>query len=131
MGLIRLQISQGMPLNAIKNLKRLRKTRKDLNQETSGDIDIMLGFLKTSMGRLDEALQYYQQGLEKYYTQFGIKAEQTGFSTSNLGSIFCDIGDIEQSIEFQNSAKTILSNIDPQHPSLAYVYYNLGIAQLK
>ena len=130
MRLIRLQISQGMPLNAIKNLKKLRNSRKNLNLETSGDTEIMLGFLKTSLGRLDESLQYYQQGLEAYYTQFGIKAEQTGFATSNLGSIFSDIGDIEQSIEFQNSAKTILSSIHPEHPSLAYVYYNLGIAQL-
>lgn len=91
---------------------------------------MMLGFLKCSVGRLDESLEYFQNSLEFYFAAYGVKSEETAAATSNIGSLFYEMGDPEQALGFLNSTKQILITLDKTHPCLGYLHFNLGVVYL-
>ena len=137
--LAKTQINDKMFLNAKKNLLKLFKhlpkqqqsaPSKALSQKR-GELELMVGFLKNMQGMLDESHENFQFSLEVFFEAFAVDSEWTGCVTSNIGSVFYELGDYVQALEFLNSAKTILMKLDRKHSGIPNINYNIGLVNLK
>lgn len=138
--LAKLQADRKMFLNATKTsvraLRRLNAIIKEDNSKIthlSAKISLLLGFLNSLQGKLDMSQEYIQTSLETFFELDGVDSIYTACTTANLGSMFYEIGDYPQSLEFQRSAKKMLKGLKGQECELqlASIYYNIGIIMLK
>ena len=125
------QFSLGLKQNAIKNLRKALQMEVQGSDNINANIEFCLGFLKNSMGNLDETLAHFQRGLEVFFNVYGVKCELTGCITANIGSVFLEMEDLIQALEFQKSAKIINENLENTDHLLTTINYNLGLVHFK
>ncbi len=125
------QFSLGLKQNAIKNLRKALQMEVQGSDNINANIEFCLGFLKNSLGNLDETLAHFQKGLEIFFNVYGVKCELTGCITANIGSVFLELEDLIQALEFQKSAKIINENLENTDHLLTTINYNLGLVHFK
>lgn len=129
------QFEHGLFLNSIKNFKIALREIFDLHSEEAqlkkAHIEIILGVLHQLRGELDISLEFFQKSLEIFFGALGVNSYLTGCVTSNIGSVFYEMGDLNQALEFHRSAETILQNFKEATTIRGHLEYNLGIVFLK
>lgn len=130
------QASKKMFLNSARSATRALRRINVLSQgsytQIGGKLCFLLGFLKSFQSKLDMSQEYFQVSLENFFNLDGVGSIFTSCVTSNLSTIFYEIGDYEQSIEFQVSARSMIKRLNkPYEFELASIYYNIGIINLK
>lgn len=135
------QLDNGLIINSKKNLKKFISGYDELNdQEDSEKADALesmekiiaycqnhLGCLESFNGNLHKSLECFQKSLEIFFTNLGVGAISTGAITNNIGSIFYELKDTSQAIEFHRSAQTIMKNFkNDKCVLMGDIYYNLG-----
>jgi tetratricopeptide (TPR) repeat protein len=134
------QLASGMIINSKKNLKKFMKGSKDSSptdpdqsyeesiERLSAYANNYLGCLENFNGNLTKSLEYFQKSLEIFFTDCGVGAVSTGAATNNIGSLFYELRDTDQAIEFHRSAQTIMKNLKVDKTvMMGDIYYNLGL----
>lgn len=131
------QLASGMIINSKKNLKKFLKGSidPDPDQSYSETVERLsayannyLGCLENFKGSLTKSLEYFQKSLEIFFTDCGVGAISTGAVTNNIGSLFYELRDTDQAIEFHRSAQTIMKNLKVDKTvMMGDIYYNLGL----
>ena len=125
------QFNCGLPKNACKNFTKSLGLAFEGCEDIKASTEMCIGFLEAAQGNLDSAVERFQKALEQFFEINGVKSEQTGCVTSNIGAVFIELDDLLQALEFQKSAKTIVENLDNTEILQASINYNLGIIHFK
>lgn len=121
------QFENGMVLNGMKNFTKFVKGKEPIGKDFAYASNY-LGCLESYNGNLQKSLENFQKSLEIFFCDCGVGAVSTGAVTNNIGSIFYEMNDTQQALEFHRSAQTILKNLNIEDTSkMADIYYNLGL----
>ena len=87
-----------------------------------------VGCLNDYKGDVSKGLENFQKSLEILFDEYGVGSCSTGAVTNNIGSIFYQMKDTKQALEFHKSSQTIMKNLHLGKTTvMADILYNLGL----
>ncbi|CAF4246797.1 unnamed protein product, partial [Adineta steineri] len=88
-----------------------------------------LGYIKNQQGDYEQAIKYYEQGLETFEKTLPANHPHVATSFNNIGEIYREMGEYSKALSFLEKALEIQETTLPKnHPSLAISYNNIGEA---
>ena len=123
-----LQLEEYNLKDARKNHKRALKAAEEIKDELG--VASSYGYIGRTyfrQGKLNEALKYYNNGLDIRLNKLGKDHPHVATSYGNIGSVYAEQGNKDKALKYFNKALDIyLDKLGKDHPLVASSYNNIG-----